>query len=78
MLVVYISDSWYRVGPSIALAEFTVQRSTVESHMPSDKDSLFHVSFKQPVLSFICDHDALLHLTVDNGWVAPDRQGRPV
>lgn len=66
------SGSWYPVGQYNALAEFTAQRPGAASYLPSETDSLFHACFKAPELRFVCDHDVLLHLTVENGHVALD------
>ncbi|KAI0372239.1 hypothetical protein BV20DRAFT_1015644 [Pilatotrama ljubarskyi] len=55
-----------------ALAEFAVQRPGVSSEYPTEANSLFYASFNAPELKMICDHDALLHLTVDHGHVALD------
>ncbi|EIW59593.1 uncharacterized protein TRAVEDRAFT_121066 [Trametes versicolor FP-101664 SS1] len=55
-----------------ALAEFTAQRPGAASYMPSETDSLFHACFKAPELRFVCDHDVLLHLTVEKGHVVLD------
>ncbi|KAI0826876.1 hypothetical protein BC628DRAFT_226056 [Trametes gibbosa] len=57
-----------------ALAEFVVQRPGVASYDPSKADSLFHICLGSPKLQFICDHDAILTLTVEKGHVVIDGQ----
>ncbi|KAI0720523.1 hypothetical protein C8T65DRAFT_633331 [Cerioporus squamosus] len=48
-----------------ALAEFVVQK-------PGTCDSAFRASFGKPELELICDHDAVLHLTLTSGQLLLD------
>ncbi|KAH9891709.1 hypothetical protein C8Q73DRAFT_782384 [Cubamyces lactineus] len=58
-----------------ALAEFAVLRPGVTSQVPSASNALFHARFKAPTLEFICDHDVLLHLTIDEGHFVDSSKG---
>ncbi|KAH9854755.1 hypothetical protein C2E23DRAFT_726184 [Lenzites betulinus] len=57
-----------------ALAEFAIQRPGVVSYAPSKSESLFYACFTPPKLQFICDHDALLTFTVQEGHIVIDGQ----
>ena len=48
-----------------ALAEFTMQK-------PGTSDVVFGATFDAAELEFICDHDALLHLTLTEGFAVID------
>ena len=43
-----------------ALAEFSVQK-------PGTCDTAFLATFDKPELEFICDHDAVFHITIISG-----------
>ncbi|KAI0335832.1 hypothetical protein GY45DRAFT_1239802 [Cubamyces sp. BRFM 1775] len=58
-----------------ALAEFAVLRPGVTSQAPSESNTLFHARFKAPTLEFICDHDVLLHLTIEKGYFIDSSRG---
>ncbi|KAI0712230.1 hypothetical protein C8Q76DRAFT_845437 [Earliella scabrosa] len=54
-----------------ALAEYTVLK-------PGTSDTAFYATFDRPELEFVCDHDAILHLTLANSRLVLDslRPGR--
>ena len=58
-----------------ALAGFAVLRPGVTSQVPSETNALFHARFKAPTLEFICDHDVLLHLTIEEGYFIESSKG---
>ena len=58
MLIVFIEYSY-------VLAEYTKKKS-------GTSDVIFSAKFNAPELEFICDHDALIHLTLTEGFVLID------
>ena len=51
-------------GYSFALAEYYYGK---HRNTPAATDMMFHASFGKPYIEFICNHDAILHLSLKNG-----------
>ena len=58
-----------------ALAEYHYIREGVIEY-PLTSDLLFHASFLTPHLKFVCNHDAILFLTIKTGHMYVNHDGK--